>query len=62
MQGPIAVLPNKLKASAGAFLGVWTEAGTIENMRQAFELVRAWLLEWKEVDDLPSRSVRRYGI
>jgi hypothetical protein len=62
MQGAISVLPSNLKGSAGAFRGAWSEAGTLENMEQAFELVKAWLLDCKEVDDLPSRSVRRYGI
>jgi hypothetical protein len=62
MQGAISVLPSSLRESAGAFRGGWSEAGTFENMEQAFELVKAWLLDWKEVDDLPSRSVRRYGI
>jgi hypothetical protein len=62
MQGTISVLPRSLEGSAGAFRGAWSEAGTFENIDQAFELVRAWLLDWKEVDDLPSRSVRRYGI
>jgi hypothetical protein len=62
MQGAIAVLPRNLKGSSSAFRGAWSEAGTFENIEQAFELVKAWLLDWKEVDDLPSRSVRRYGI
>lgn len=62
MQGTVSVLPSMLKGSAGAFQGAWNEAGTFENMEQAFELVKAWLLDAKEVDDLPSRSVRRYGI
>ena len=62
MQGAIAVLPSILKGSASAFQGMWSEAGTFENLEQAFELVKAWLVDWKEVDDLPSRSARRYGI
>jgi hypothetical protein len=62
MQGSISVLPRNLKESASAFRGAWSEAGTFENMEEAFELVKAWLLDWKEVDDLPGRSVRRYGI
>jgi hypothetical protein len=62
MQGAIDVLPDKLKGSAGAFQGMWTEAGTFENMEQAFEFLKAWLLDRKEVDDLLCRSVRRYGI
>jgi hypothetical protein len=62
MQGAIAVVPSKLKESASAFRGAWTEAGTIENIEQAFALLKAWLLDQKEIDELPSRSVRRYGI
>jgi hypothetical protein len=62
MQGAISVLPSILKGSASAFKGMWSEAGTFENLEQAFELVKAWLVDWKEVDDLPSRSARRYGI
>jgi hypothetical protein len=62
MQGAISVLPSALKESGSAFQGAWSEAGTFANMEQALELVKAWLLDWKEVDDLPSRSVRRYGI
>ena len=62
MQGSIAVLPSVLKESSSAFRGAWTEAGTFENIEQAFAFLKAWLLDWKEVDDLPPRSVRRYGI
>lgn len=62
MQGAISVLPNKLKDSAGAFRGAWTEAGTFESVAQAFAFLKAWLLDHKEVDDLPGRFVRRYGI
>lgn len=62
MQGTIAVLPSSLKESASACRGAWSEAGTFENMEQAFELVKAWLLDWKEVDELPKRCVRRNGI
>lgn len=62
MQGTIAVVPNKMKQSADIFCGNWHETGTFENMEQAVALVKAWLLDQKEVDDLPSRSVRSYGI
>jgi hypothetical protein len=62
MQGAISVLPSSLRESAGAFRGGWSEAGAFEDMEQAFELVKAWLLDGREVDDLPGRSVRRYGI
>jgi hypothetical protein len=62
MQGSIAVLPSVLRESASVFRGAWTEAGTFDSIEQAFELLKAWLLDRKEVDDLPRRSVRRYGI
>jgi hypothetical protein len=62
MQGTISVLPSCLKDSASAFRGAWSEAGSFEHIEQAFALVKAWLLDWKEIDDLPNRSVRRYGI
>ena len=62
MQGIIEKLPNALKNSASAFRGAWTEAGTFENIEQAFAFLKAWLVHRKEVDDLPNRRVRRYGI
>jgi hypothetical protein len=59
MQGDIAVLPAFLKGSERAFQGGWSEAGTFDNLEQAFELLKAWLIDRKEVDDLPPRHVRR---
>jgi hypothetical protein len=62
MQGAISELPSKLKDSVSAFRGAWTEAGTFDSLEQAFALLKAWLLDQREVDDLPNRRVRRYGI
>lgn len=62
MQGSISVVPSCLKHSADVFRGAWSESGTLENLEQAVALVKAWLLDGKEVDDLPGRSVRRYQI
>lgn len=62
MQGAIAVLPSLLKESSNAFRGAWTEAGTFENIEQAFELLKAWLVDRKEIDELPPRKIRRCGI
>jgi hypothetical protein len=62
MQGSISVLPDYLKASAELFRGGWSEAGTFDNLEQALALLKAWLIEKKEVDDLPPRHVRRSGI
>lgn len=62
MQGPISIVPSKMKHSESLFRGSWFERGFFENMEQAFELVKAWLIDRREIDDLPSRSVRAYGI
>jgi hypothetical protein len=62
MQGTIEVLPEKLKESATAFRHAWTEAGTVASIEQAFHFLKAWLLDRSEVDELPHRSVGRYGI
>jgi hypothetical protein len=62
MQGTISVVPSRLKQSASAFRGAWSEAGTLESLEQAYQLVKAWLLDGKEIDDLPPRQSRRYQI
>jgi hypothetical protein len=62
MQGRIELLPNVLKDSASAFHGFWNEGGTFESVEQAFALLKAWLIDKKEVDSLPARRIRNYGI
>ena len=62
MQGAISRCPNAYRQSEDAFRGGWSEAGTLGSVQEAFELVRAWLLDGKEVDDLPDRQVRREQI
>jgi hypothetical protein len=62
MQGPIDALPERYKASASAFRGIWHEAGTLADLQQAFALLKAWLIDRKGVDDLPERYARREGI
>jgi hypothetical protein len=62
LQGPIVELPTEYRDSATAFQGMWTEAGMVETVEQAYGLLMAWIIEVKEVDDLPKRSVRRNGI
>jgi hypothetical protein len=62
LQGTITVVPSRMKKSASAFRGAWIEAGTFESLEQAFDFVKAWLLDWKEVDNLPARFIRSYGI
>lgn len=62
MQGKISTLPERYKASASAFHGMWTEVGTLTDLEAAFEFLKAWLIDRKEIDDLPQRQVRREGI
>jgi hypothetical protein len=62
MQGSIKALPAKYKASASALRGLWHEAGAVADLGQAFELLKAWLIDMKGVEDLPERSMRREGI
>jgi hypothetical protein len=62
MDGAISMLPDYLKASADLFRGAWSEAGTLDSIDQASELLKAWLIDRKEVDDLPPRHIRRSGI
>jgi hypothetical protein len=62
LQGPISIVPSKMKHSASLFRGSWFERGFFEKIEQAFELLKAWLIDRKEIDDLPSRSIRAYGI
>ena len=62
LQGAIRLLPERLKESASAFRGVWNESGSFEDIEQAFVLVKSWLIDEREVDDLPSRSLKSYQI
>lgn len=62
MQGAVSVLPERLKESASAFRGVWNEVGHFADIEQAFALVKAWLIDGREIDDLPIRFVKSYQI
>jgi hypothetical protein len=62
LQGIVEVLPREYQASAGAFRGMWDEAGAVADLEEAFGFLKAWLIDRKEVDDLPQRYVRREGI
>ena len=59
---PCTFVSGRTTGAAVAFQGAWSEAGALENRDQAFGLVKAWQLNLKEVDDLPSRSVWCYGV
>jgi hypothetical protein len=62
LQGPVETLPERYQASANAFHGMWHEAGTVADLEQALGFLKAWLIDRKEVDNLPERYVRREGI
>lgn len=62
MQGSIVTLPERFKASASVFRGIWLESGALADLERAFEFLKAWLIDRKEIDDLPQRQVRREGI
>jgi hypothetical protein len=62
ISGRIELLPTVLKDSASAFHGYWHEGGTFDSIEQAFDFLKAWLIDGKEVDCLPNRRVRSYGI
>ncbi len=62
LQGPIDTLPETYKASASAYRGMWHEAVMLTDLEEAFGFLSAWLIDRKEVDDLPRRFVRREGI
>jgi hypothetical protein len=58
-RGEIGKIPSQFAASQASFRGVWDEAGSITDLQEALELVRSWLLEAKEVDELTGRTIRR---
>ncbi len=59
LSGEIEKLPSKYAQSRSSFRGVWDEAGSINDLHQAFRLLHSWLIEEREVDDLPDRTIRR---
>ena len=59
LRGEIAKLPSQFAASQASFRGVWDEAGSINDLQQALELFRSWLIDAKEVDELTGRMIYR---
>jgi hypothetical protein len=59
LRGEIGKLPNQFATSQSSFRGVWDEAGSINDVPQALELLRSWLIDAKEVDELTGRTVHR---
>jgi len=62
IQGDVAVLPDEFKESATEFSGIYQESGTVDSFEQAIQLLEAWLIQCREVDQLPKRVIRKRGI
>jgi len=62
LQGRVLVLPAAFKESLSAFRGHWHETGSFRGITEAVEFVQAWVVDEREVDDLPPRQVRSRGI
>ena len=61
MQGRIQTLPKAFHQATGA-LGQWSESGIVPDIVTALDLLTAWLIEVKEVDQLGTRQPLRRGI
>jgi hypothetical protein len=59
LRGEISKLPSQFATSQSSFRGVWDEAGSINDLPQALELLRSWLIDAKEVDELTGRLIHR---
>lgn len=59
LSGEIKTLPTEFAASEASFGGVWDETGSISDLGQALDLLRSWLVDCKEVEELPRRAVFR---
>jgi hypothetical protein len=62
LSGEISTPPALIAESRPSFQGIWDETGSLPDLEQAFQLLQAWLVEWKEVDELPDRFLRRWSI
>ena len=59
LRGEIGKLPTQFATSPTSFRGVWDEAGSINDLHQALELLRSWLIDTMEVDQLTGRMIHR---
>ncbi len=59
LRGEIGKLPPGYAGSQSSFRGVWDEAGSIKDLHQAWELLRSWLIDGKEIDELTDRMIHR---
>jgi hypothetical protein len=59
LRGEVGKLPSRFAGSQSLFRGVWDEAGSIKDLQQAWELLRSWLIDGKEIDELTDRMIHR---
>lgn len=59
LRGEIGSLPSQFAASQASFRGIWDEAGSIDDLHQALELLRSWLIDTKDIDKLTDRRIHR---
>lgn len=59
LRGEIGKLPTQFAASQSSFRGIWDEAGSLDDFHQALDLLRSWLIDGKEIDELTSRIIYR---
>jgi hypothetical protein len=59
LRGEIGKLPTQFATSESSFRGIWDEAGSINDLPQALDLLRSWLIDGKEVDELGGRTIQR---
>jgi hypothetical protein len=62
MQGAVRCLPTAFRDSLHAFQGGWSESGFVEDVSEAYDLVKSWLIDQLEVDELPKRCITQRGI
>lgn len=63
LAGRVATLPSQLRGSEGPlhFAGAYSESGVVYNLDGAYSLLKSWLLDRREVDDLPARISNKLG-
>jgi hypothetical protein len=59
LRGEVGKLPTQFVGSQSSFRGVWDESGAINDVQQALELLRSWLFDGKEIDELTARMIHR---
>jgi hypothetical protein len=62
MQGSVGAAPEPFGPFTPDLKGIYHEVGSVTTIEQAFALACSWLLDEKEVAELPERSVRSRGI